>query len=158
MTLFKVVWQVSYNLWCNAPCAWKSKLLSEKNIYPVLGFEHTTSWTRVSSHNHTHPTDNIFYGPCTASFYFRPFSNTMTNTFSTKFDYKSVNGVLGIRTRDCRRIHWAVANVTRFGEFSPLWQNAKSIWLLFEGFSFVFVKILTLLGKFLMLMGKFTML
>ena len=25
------------------------------------------------------------------------------------------------------------STVTRFGEFSPLWQNFKSLWLLFEG-------------------------
>ena len=33
---------------------------------------------------------------------FRPFLNTMTNIGSTKFDYKSVDCVLGIRIQDHR--------------------------------------------------------
>ena len=36
--------------------------------------------------------------------YFHPFLNTMTIIGSTKFDYISIEGVLGIRTRDRRMV------------------------------------------------------
>ena len=45
---------------------------------------------------------------------FRPFLNTMTHIGSTIFDYKSEDGVLGIRTRD-RRMGGAV-------ESTDLWR------------------------------------
>ena len=35
---------------------------------------------------------------------FCPYLNTMTNLPSTKFDFKSIDGVLGIRTRDCSMV------------------------------------------------------
>ena len=38
------------------------------------------------------------------SIYFRPLLNTMTRRYSTKFDFKSIDGVLGIRTWDRRMV------------------------------------------------------